>query len=269
MQNGIKYNILLFLMLLIAINVSAQIDTKVKNYGELITDRPDQTESASVVPKGFLQIETGAFFEKVKNNGVENKSKTYNTTLLRYGLLNNFELRLGIDFMEQSSTINGNKLANVNSGFSPLLLGAKISITEEKGMLPEIALLGHVALPFSASKEYKPEMTGVDFRFSFAHTLSEKSSISYNLGAAWGDDSPEASYVYSVAYATSITNKLGVFAELYGDVPERNKANHLWDMGFTYLISDNVQLDFSGGTGVSRNIQDLYLSGGISIRLPK
>jgi len=249
--------------------LTAQGKDNIKSYGVLITDRPDQTESPTAVPKGFLQVETGAFFEKVENNRFKEESKTYNTTLLRYGLLENLELRLGVDFMEQSRTISGTEFADVASGLSPLLLGVKIGITEEKGLLPEIGLLGHLSLPFSASKDYKPETTGVDFRFAFSHTLNDRSSISYNMGAAWGADSPEASYVYTLVYGSSITEKLGVYLELYGDIPEINKANHLWDMGFTYLLKNNIQLDISGGTGLSRNIQDLFLSAGISFRIPK
>lgn len=269
MQKGIKNYTILLLFSMAGLKITAQSDNKMKNYGELITDRPDQTESSAVLPKGFLQVETGAFFETVKADGIETESKTFNTTLLRYGLLENLELRLGFDFMEQTRSIYGKKLADVSSGFSPLLFGAKVSITEENGILPEIGLLGHLSLPFSASKDYKPENTGVDFRFAFSHTLNDRSGISYNLGAAWGNDTHEASYVYTIAYDTGITDKLGVFIELYGDLPEKNKANHLWDMGFTYLIKDNIQFDISGGTGISRNIQDVMLSGGISFRLPK
>ena len=269
MKNELKYYSILLLFSIAGVKITAQTDDKVKNYGELITDRPDQTESAAVVPNGFLQVETGAFFESVISDGIKEESITFNTTLLRYGLLENIELRLGIDFMEESIATNGTKLSNVANGFSPLLLGVKVVITEEKGLLPEIGLLGHLSLPFSASKDYKPETTGVDFRFAFSHTLNERSSISYNLGPAWRDDSTEATYVYTVAYANSITDKFGVFIELYGDLPENSKANHLWDMGFTYLIKDNIQFDISGGTGISRNIQDVMLSGGISFRLPK
>ena len=234
MRNATAYYSIL--LIFIVVELTAQVDDKVKDNGSLITDRPDQIESPSVVPKRFLQVETGAYFEKVKNNNIENVSKTFNTTLLRYGLLENLELRLGVDFVEQSQTINGAKLANVASGFSPLLLGVKVRIMEEKGVLPEIGLLGHLSLPFLASKDYKPETTGVDFRFAFSHTLSESSSLSYNFGAAWESDSPEANYVYSLGYGASLTKKLGAFIEIYGDFPEISKANHLLDMGFTYLV---------------------------------
>lgn len=249
--------------------VLAQPKATVFHYSEpLITDRPDQTESPNVLQKGFLQVETGSFFESFEDKNIKKENFTYNTTLVRFGLLDNLELRLGWDFTEGKTKINGNATNNVTSGFNPLLLGIKTSIAKEKGVFPEIGLLGHLYLPFTASTDYKPENTGVDFRFALAHTLNENSSLSYNLGAAWGNDSPEASFVYTIAYGIGVTEKLGAYAELYGDLPENNKANHLWDAGLTYLISKNIQLDTTIGTSFTKG-QDLLLSAGVSFRIPK
>lgn len=235
--------------------------------GTLITDRPDATESPNTIPVGYLQVETGAFYESFQKGNTKNETYTFNTTLVRLGLLNHLEMRIGWDFSEERSSINGTKQNNVNSGFNPLLFGAKIAIAEEKGCFPDIGFLGHLYLPFTAGRDYKPQTTGVDFRFSFAHTLSETSSLSYNLGAQWGDDSPEAAYVYTLAYGHSISGKLGAYAEVYGDLPEDNKANHFWDAGLTYLISDSVQLDATIGSSITKG-QDLLLSTGLSFRLP-
>ncbi len=251
------------------IPVLAFSQEKNKNILEpLITDRPDATESPNTMAKGFLQIETGAFYETFEDNNIKNEAYTYNTTLVRFGLLESLELRLGWDFIEGKTTINGNTLDNLSSGFNPLLLGIKTRIAKENGCLPEIGLLGHLYLPFTASTDYKPETTSVDFRFAFSHTLSDQSSLSYNLGAAWGNDSPEASYVYTIAYGHSITDRLGAYAELYGDLPEDSKGNHLWDAGFTYLISNNFQLDATLGMSITKG-QDLLLSTGFSYRITK
>lgn len=260
-----KFKIVLLALIAVA---NAYAQEQKETLGPLVTDRPDATESPSVVPVGFIQVETGTFYESFKENSIKEKTTTFNTTLVRVGLLDNLELRLGWDFTEQAFEFNGNEIENVLSGFSPLLLGAKVAITQENGWLPEIGLIGHLQLPFLAATDYRPETTGVDFRFSFAHTLSENSSLSYNLGAEWGGDSPEANYVYTLAYGYSITDKLGTFVELYGELPEDSRPSHLWDAGFTYLLSNNVQLDLSGGTSLN-NTQDLYISGGISFRIPK
>jgi len=253
--------------LLTIINLIAIHSQEKTDYGILVTDRPDATESPTVVPAGYIQIETGAKIEESEFGFLKETTTTYNTTLLRYGLLDNLELRVGWDFNEIKTESNSLTSAGVQSGLSPLLFGAKVAITEEKKWLPEIGIIGHIFLPFTASNDFRPETTGVDFRFSFAHTLSEKSSIAYNLGAQWGDDSPEAAYIYTIAYGYSITDSFGLYAELYGDFPEDNKANHLWDAGLTYLLSNSIQLDATVGSGITEG-QQLLLSAGISIRLP-
>ena len=264
-----KSNIIILFALLIAINGSAQDEIQKKDYGIISTDRPDQTEASNLVPKKFLQIETGVFYETLEVNSFKNEVTTFNTTLLRYGLLDNLELRLGFDFTEISSEFNGRILNNKLSGFSPLLVGVKIGVSEEKGMLPEIAFIGHINIPSFASTDFKTKSTSTDFRVSLSHTLSEKSSLGYNIGMAWDGDITTAYYIYTLSYGYSISDKIGTYFELYGDMPEDSSFNHLWDAGLTYLLSDNVQLDISGGTGITKNIQELLVSAGISIRIPK
>jgi len=233
----------------------------------MVTDRPDATESPSVVPIGSLQVETGGFYESFNENNIKFERNVYNTTLLRYGILSNLELRVGWNIEEQSTTIGNTALQNKLTGFSPLLFGVKVAIAEEKNGMPEIGLVGHLMLPYTASDDFKPETTGIDFRFAFSHTLSEKENLSYNLGAQWGDDSPETAYIYSISYGYSITAKAGFYAELYGDMPENSSANHFWDIGATYLVKPTIQLDVTVGSGITKG-QDILLSAGLSFRIP-
>ena len=234
---------------------------------EMVTDRPDATESPLTVPKGFLQIEAGGFYTSFEENNLKTETYAYNTTLLRYGILDNFEFRLGWNFEETRFSLNGQEAMNVLSGFSPLLAGMKVAIADEDGWKPQIGLLGHLYLPFTASSDYRPETTGADFRFSFANTLSERSSLSYNLGAQWGSDSPEIAYVYTLAYGYAVTDQFGLYAEVYGDFPEDSRANHLWDAGATYLLKPNLQLDATVGSSFTEG-QDILLSVGASLRIP-
>lgn len=258
-------NLLFFVGVLISPVLFAQTEV---NTEPLITDRPDATEASSVVGKGILQIETGGLYESYEENNIKTENYIYNTTLVRYGISDNFEFRLGWDFAEGITKVNGTKTNNVTSGFSPLLLGMKVAIAEEKNGWPEVALIGHVFPLFIASTDFRPETTGVDFRFSLSHTLSEKSSIGYNIGAEWGNDSPEAAAIYTLAYGYSITDKFGFYIELYGDFPEDNSANHYWDGGFTYLASNDLQFDAYVGTSITKG-QDILLGLGLSYRIPK
>jgi len=107
----------------ISISISTIFSQEKTNPGTLVTDRPDATEAPTLVPKGYLQIETGALYEDAGENQFKQKTTTFNTTLLRYGLLDNFELRVGWDFAEITTEINGIELDDIASGLSPLLLG--------------------------------------------------------------------------------------------------------------------------------------------------
>ena len=234
----------------------------------LVTDRPDATEASSTVGAGVIQMELGGFYTSYEENHFKTETFTYNTTLVRYGILENLEFRLGWNFEETRYTISGIDGPDVLSGWSPLLAGAKIDIAQENGLQPEIAFIGHLFLSFTAGEDYKPENTGADFRFSLSHTLSEKSSLGYNIGAQWGDDSPEVGYIYTLAYGYSITNTFGAYAEVYGDIPENNQANHYWDAGLTYLINPNLQLDATLGRSFTKG-QDILISAGISYRVLK
>ena len=235
---------------------------------ELITDRPDATEAPSVVVRGALQIESGALFTSFEDDVLQTNTTTYNTTLLRFGLLENLELRLGWNFVEQRNKLSTAQEEFIQSGLSPLLLGMKVNISQEKGWLPTIGLIGHLFLPFTASDDFKPQNTSVDFRFAFDHTLSDSSSIAYNLGAQWEADTPGAAYIYTLAYGYSLTDSFGLYAELYGDIPENNSANHYWDAGLTYLLLPNLQLDATVGTSITEG-QDILVSAGFSYRIFK
>ncbi|BAO54995.1 transporter [Nonlabens marinus] len=255
----------LLLLLISIITFPAVAQQSQNTDGPLITDRPDATESPSLVRRGYLQIETGGFYTESEENGIDIKETTFNTTLLRYGLLDNLELRLGLDTRRTEFEVNGQQLGDDLSGTSPMLLGAKIGIAPEDGWKPQIALLGHIYLPLTASSDYQPETTGMDFRFAFNHTLSDRSGLAYNLGARIDADDPELKYLYTIAYGYSLSDKIGTYVEVYGDFPEDSSANHLWDAGFTYLANDDLQFDVTFGSGFTDG-QNLLLSAGLSYR---
>lgn len=256
--------VITILAILLAFNASSQ-----KLSTELITDRPDQTESAAVVPLKSLQIETGFVLANDENNLWKQTNTTYNTTLLRYGLLNNLELRLAMEYNKDKFEFKSNDSTSTISGFSPISLGFKVKIMEEDGWRPELALLGGIGMPFSAGDDYKSKYTSGGMRFSFAHTLSKVFSIGYNIGVEWDGNHAFPGYFYSLAPSASITDKIGVFVELFGIFYEDNNAEHLLDGGITYLITTNLQIDLSGGIGLNEDAIDNFISVGLSLRLPK
>lgn len=231
---------------------------------ELVTDRPDQTESSSVVPAGTIQIETGLVYGSDENKGTEYSSLNLLTTLLRVGILSSMELRLGTDYTIET-TDYGN-IQRTFEGLSPIYLGTKIAITEESGLLPEMAFLFHLTFE-NGSKYFRPHELEPDFRMAFSHTLSERLGFGYNIGAEWSNGLPI--YVYSAAFGYSLTGDIGIFVEWFGDAPEGESANHLLDAGATYLILPILQADVSAGIAITGQSQDYFLNAGLSLRLPR
>lgn len=234
---------------------------------EIVTDRPDQTEAPSLVPTGGIQVELGTSVEKDVVEDVKITNYTYATALLKYGINENFELRVISEYLGQRIRLGESNLNKI-TGASPLALGVKIKIAEEHKFWPQTAFIGHINLK-SGSSEFAPHYTAADFRFTFAHTLSEKFSLSYNLGAEWNGETPDAAFLYTLSVGYLITDRLGAFIETYSFFPEDDKADHRLDGGLTFKITRVVQWDVSAGLGLNEIAPDSFISTGISFRLLK
>lgn len=238
------------------------------NAQELVTDRPDQTESSAIVPLNSLQIETGFVSVQDESDTYELNATTFNTTLFRYGLLKNLELRLGFEYNSEEikNKISDNSIKT--QGFSPLYTGIKVKINKEDKWKPDVAILAGINLPFTAHKDFKPEFAASDVRLAFAHTLSDNISTGYNIGMQYDGFTSVPFYFYSLAFGISITERLGTFLEVYGITNKVTKPENLYDFGFTYLVIDNLQIDLSGGLGLNDNAIDNFISFGFSLRVP-
>jgi len=237
------------------------------DYPEMVTDRPDQTESAQVVPLNSLQIETGFVREYNKNGSISYIDYAFNSTLLRYGLLKNLELRLGIEYLGEWVEYFPDNPMTIN-GFGGLFTGIKFKILDEDGSKPGIAVLGNLLFPFTAHDRYKTDHAAAGLRLALSQSLSDKLSFGYNLGVEWDGYSDDIAWFYSVSIGIGLTNKLGMFIESYGLISNRNMTVHLLDAGFTYLILSNLQADISGGLGVNDSAIDNFISLGLSYRIP-
>lgn len=230
----------------------------------IVTDRPDQTESAQTVPKGYLQIETGALFERLSEGKINTEITTFNTTLLRMGLLSDLELRLGADWQQIKSFSNDQN--SLQTGMGPLLVGLKNNIISNHNGF-DFALMGTVFLPGPASKSLETPDSGGEIRLLTSKNWTENWSIGLNAGVVWDGNNTGAAYFYTLSSGHSLSNQLGFFIELYGDWPENDTPNHLIDAGFTYLLNPTLQLDLSGGTAIEGE-QEFFISAGISYMFP-
>lgn len=242
---------------------------------ELVTDRPDQTESAVVVPTGTVQVELGWSLTREDEGPVSLEGHQLPGTLVRLGLARRFELRLGWDgWLREELSTPGPDLAA--DGLGDLEIGGKILLAEARGRRPQVALLLATSLPVG-EEGFSSERSDPSFRLSLGHSLSDRLSFGYNLGMRLEtgeevDDRDTLSFlVYTAALGISLSDRLGAFVELFGDLPASAPGGpaNSFDGGFTYLLRDNLQLDLAAGVGLSDAAADWFLGLGVSFRLPR
>ena len=135
----------------------------------LITDRPDQRESSSVVPWKALQIESGLLLANNKEQDYNIVEFSYPSILVRYGLWKKIEFRMSGGFATIKQIFD--KSSESKTEIGNLSLGFKISLMQENGILPEIGLPGHLSFPLSSDTLVKNKIRP-NMIFSFSHSLS-------------------------------------------------------------------------------------------------
>ncbi len=224
---------------------------------EMVTDRPDQTESSNIVLPGHLQIEAGGLLERDEFN--ENLNSA--AVLFRYGFSEKLELRLGL---EQQWLYPQNS-SDVYAGLTPASLGFKLALTDESCWVPKMALLSTFSIPFS-DHVLQSRYPGIDIRLTGEHTVNDKSGIGWNLGSSWNGDDAYATAWYSIAYGYELLPFLGCFAEIFGEMgPAPDTFN--FDAGFTVPVNENLQFDIYGGMGLNDAANDYFIGLGVSYRL--
>ena len=268
MKKSLKIAFLFFFVL--ANSLFAQEETNIADT-PINTDRPTQTYSSFVVPKGVFQIESGFSYSQIKQVGFSQdfyiESIALNSLQLRYGISENIELRF---FQSMSYNRLGPKGDKITSDllFAPTSIGAKIRIIDEEGFRPLISFLaefGGEVLSDLGNENMKI------FRFNFSNTISSKFSIAYSLGMNFGNEFSNSSTSITLLGSYVVSPKVSVFGEYYGTLNPDFFNLHNYDFGATYLVNNNLQLDVYVGSYFKKQIDstDLIFGFGFSTRIFK
>jgi len=244
--------------------LSFSIHAAFAQLSEIKSDRPFQTLSSITIPIKTFQLESGFSYAHSMTGRVESEFISYNSSLLRVGLFENVELRFGIAY--NSTQVKSDIKPIDVTGLAPLFIGGKINIIEENRWMPEIAVLGHLTLPFLGKEAYRPETFAPDFRLAFSHSLGSRFSLGYNLGLEWPMNNKEDVLgVYTIFLNYKIIDRFSCFIENYGFID----TEYAIDGGFNYLLSNNFQIDLYGGFGLNTDSPDQFIGAGFSWRIPK
>ena len=94
-------------------------------------------------------------------------------------------------------------------------------------------------------------------------TVPSSFNMHHNAGAAFDGYSDSPSYLYTFVNGFSLTEKLGLFVEFYGDFHIDEYPHHHFDMGFTYAVKPNLQIDILGGVGLTDVSDNGFVGAGL------
>jgi len=245
--------------------------------GPLVTDRPDFTESTEVIPTGHAQIEMGYTFTVDRESETRVRTHSAPEFLLRLGVVSDLELRFGWEGYSwtqtraPTETRAGRPIRREtwDQGASDVSIGVKYKVAAQGGTRPSMGVIVGVGVPSGSanisSGDVEPEVV-----FLWAYDVDDRLSIAGNASLVFpiegGDRFTQGKASFSVAYALS--DRVGVYGEYFGFYPaaEHSDAAHSANVGATYLVNDNFQLDIRVGAGLNEEADDFFAGVGFAYR---
>ncbi len=243
---------------------------------EMSTDRPDQTESPYTVDAGHFQVELDlvvATFDRDRSDGGDVRTEVWGVIPLnlKVGLLNNVDLQLVLDTYVHSRVTD--RVANTvddAAGFGDFQTRLKINLWGNDGGRTAFGMMPFIKWPLAQSdlRNGKTE-GGVIFPFGM------------DLGGGWGlgamtefdfvadeEGGYDTEFVNSLTIGRDLTGKLAMYVEFFAVVGAA--ADVRWqgqaDVGWTYTLRENVQLDWGCNFGVTSSAPDFTPFLGLSFR---
>jgi len=236
--------------------------------GELVTDRPDFTESTEVVGKGVAQLETGIAYEGDGEDTARTRGLTTPQALLRIGFSQRAELRLGTDgFVSETAGVGAG--AERTSGGSDFEVAAKFKLATEKQFGMDLAVIPIVSLPVGSS-DFTSGGVDPTVKIAMARALPAGFDLSgnVNVSSLTEGDARFTQTAVSASFGHDLVKGWGGYWEVYGfsSVEKGGTAAWTFDTGISHLVGPNRQVDMTVGYGLTDAAPNWFFSAGFSLR---
>lgn len=244
---------------------------------ELSTDRPDKTESPYTVDAGHFQIEIDLVSYTHDRNTVpgadlDTDSLALAPVNLKVGLLNQVDLQLLLDTYTWVRTKDrATGTVTRQSGFGDVTTRVKINWWGDDG--------GATALAFMPFVKFPTSQDGLGNRAvesGLIIPLAVELPLGWSLGLMTEFDFMEnedragyhPEFVNSITFGHDIVGRLAGYIEFFSQVSTDQNAPWVGtvDLGLSYRLTDNLQLDAGVNLGVTRSADDLVPFLGLSHR---
>lgn len=236
---------------------------------ELETDRDSFTPATTIVQRGGLLVESAYSF--IDNRNVA-ETHSYPELLLRYGWLENVELRLGWNFEIGGA---GNPISGNISDFeeeevgeleeeAKILYGAKFFLTEQRGWTPQSSFILQGYTPtYGVSNLTTLSATQV-FGWRLRNGWVWNNALRYATSGFEGDDFNV--WTPSTVLKFALTERAKAHVEYFGvmtDGRADETTQHFFSSGANYLLTRNLELGVRGGWGLSEQSPNFFFNTGI------
>ena len=228
----------------------------------IVTEAPSMTNSTNTLAAADFQIESRLEYAK---NGLGNNFQLP-INLFRVGLGKRFEFRTqnGLSY----HTYDNSDMTSIR--FQNISMGAKYGIIGGSDKKFTLATIVDIDLP-----QYKSKSRSGSIVLTASNTIKEKHAISYSLVYSLASHNFEYNNHFfraTLMYSTMLSDRIGIYGEIYYDLQDwyydpNDNSYFSFDVGFIYLLKDNIQLDYSFGSGIDH--YTTYHALGFNILFPK
>ncbi len=240
---------------------------------EMSTDRPDKTESAYTVDAGHFQIEADVLsYAKDRHNDSNERVEGWSffNANLKVGLCNNSDLQVVVPTYSTVRTRSAGATER-NSGFGDLVTRLKINFWGNDGGTTAFAAMPYVKFPTAQDDLGNGAFEG-GIIFPLAVALPHEWGMGVMTQFDFAEDGDGSGYhpefINTITLSHDIVGNLAGYVEFFSLMSTDRDSDWIgtFDLGLTYALTEDIQLDTGVNIGVTRSADDVNPFLGISWR---
>ncbi|MCC6585852.1 MAG: transporter [Bryobacterales bacterium] len=236
----------------------------------LVSDRPGYSDGVTILGRGILQLETGINLTSLSEESFTEHNFTGGSPTLRLGVGRGVELRFGGDgFRTYSRHGAGTDPVEQSIGASDFSAGAKMRLTRERGVVPELTFIPLVSLPVG-HQSFTSSGLDPTLKLAWSKSLREGLSASgnVNVSSLSEDGDRYLQQAFSFQVGRGFGRRWAGFGEIYTVSPVATGGSSGWtfDGGVSYSITRDSQFDVSVGQQVIPMARCWFIAAGYVVR---
>jgi outer membrane putative beta-barrel porin/alpha-amylase len=249
---------------------------------DMDTDRPNKTNTPHTIDAGHLQIETGLFDDTYNRDRYHADNALSNDLLLgqfnfRLGILNNLELNVilnSYDFSSFKDYVSGDSIRQ--NGVGDTIVGGKLNFWgNEMGETLWATALGiqpQLKIP-TAREQIGNGHAELDVGLPFLMNLPDAFHLGLQTTVGWdrnfNADGDVTGWQNSISVDRVLIDNFDVYVEYWSMVTTEHhqEAQQTLDVGFTYPLNDNMQLDTGVNFGLNHASDSIEVTAGVTVRI--